>query len=373
MKPYDVTIPVAARDYLASSTLPFLASTDGAIQSRIHKWRLDVCTVCSQLLVELTQDVLLKVKLVECKARALRQVHREVMSWERVDEALGTSRRVSSKLDLTLQVKIHRPPSEQYLPLFVDYHEKQRFMDALSKQAIAAYSRGQRGPFLVATNVPWVVYDAWMCSCDSTWRLEYRRGEVLAYGDPSIVHSTVSSALERSIIFHILQIPGIGLASLPQMITGAGASRLRTISGDKEPDACFFSGSSLAQPARAVLEVAYKNEPLEVLREVLDLWVESGCLVAIGVKIARPGDDFTFVARERGNDGMEIQFGPEFCNEQNRERFVVKFPVSSFTADVKGDYYVEFDLFWLQQYIFRMIEQERQAFEQSVESLCCKS
>ncbi|EFJ24037.1 hypothetical protein SELMODRAFT_415380 [Selaginella moellendorffii] len=236
-------------------------------------------------------------------------------------------------------------------------------MDALEaglKQAVDAYSRGQPGPFVVATNVPWGVYDA----CDSSWRLEYRRGEVLAYGDPSIVHTTVSSALERSIIFHIIQIPGIGLASLTKVITGAGASRLRTITGNKEPDACFFSGSSLAQPARAVLEVAYKNEPLEVLREVLDLWVESGCLVAIGVKIARPGDEFTFVARESGKDAMEIQFGPEFCNEQNRERFVVKFPVSSFTAHVKGDYYVEFDLFWLQQYIFRMIEQERQASEQ---------
>ncbi|EFJ04943.1 hypothetical protein SELMODRAFT_431954 [Selaginella moellendorffii] len=369
MKPYDVTIPVAARDYLASITLPFLASTDGAVQSRIHKWRLDVCTVCSQLLVELTQDVLLKVKQVECKARALRQVHREVMSWERVDEALGTLTRVSSELDLTLQISCQS--KERYMPECKEFptskyalERVKGFMDGLSKQAIAAYSRGQPGPFLVATNVPWVVYHAWMCSCDSTWRLEYRRGEVLAYGDPSIVHSTVSSALERSIIFHIIQIPGIGLASLPQVITGAGASRLRTISGDKEPDACFFSGSSLAQPARAVLEVAYKNEPLEVLREVLDLWVESGCLVAIGVKIARPGDEFTFVARERGNDAMEIQFGPEFCNEQNRELFVVKFPVSSFTADVKGDYYVEFDLFWLQQYIVRMIEQERQAFEQ---------
>ncbi|EFJ24602.1 hypothetical protein SELMODRAFT_414527 [Selaginella moellendorffii] len=236
-------------------------------------------------------------------------------------------------------------------------------MDALEaglKQAVAAYSRGQPGRFVVATNVPWGVYDA----CDSSWRLEYRRGEVLAYGDPSIVHSTVSSALERSIIFCIIQIPGIGLASLTKVITGTGASRLRTITGNKEPDACFFSGSSLAQPARAVLEVAYKNEPLEVLREVLDLWVESGCLVAIGVKIARPGDEFTFVARESGKDAMEIQFGPEFCNEQNRERFVVKFPVSSFTAHVKGDYYVEFDLFWLQQYIFRMIEHERQASEQ---------
>ncbi|EFJ22310.1 hypothetical protein SELMODRAFT_416522 [Selaginella moellendorffii] len=211
-------------------------------------------------------------------------------------------------------------------------------LDVALEAAIAAYERGDRegqGPFLVARNVPWQSYDAWMCGLECCWRLEFKAGDVWMHGDPSIVHETISNWFNTMIITQIQCIPEVECAI--DVISAARASRLATIRGDKEPDQCYFS-SSVLEPQRAVIEVAYKNEGLEALKSSVDLWEASGSLLAIGVKITRELD-LTFVAKERGAAATtELKFGPEFLDESNQEAFVMEFPLSCFTGDVEGDH-----------------------------------
>ncbi|EFJ05749.1 hypothetical protein SELMODRAFT_431346 [Selaginella moellendorffii] len=230
-------------------------------------------------------------------------------------------------------------------------------LDTGLREAIAAYEEGDKeGPFLVAQQVPWAVYDAWMDGLECHWRLQYKEGDVWMHGDPSIVHETVSQWFNTRIISQICTLPGVD--ECLDVITPAGASRLPTVTGDKEPDQCYFSNSDMAR-ARAVVEVAYRNETIETLREVVETWEQSGYKLVIGVKVTSDCQ-FTFLAKEEGSRDMrEIMFGPEFCKAS--EGFVIKFPMSHFTGDVRGDYHIEFDLFKLQQFIIKMMDQELSA------------
>ncbi|EFJ25628.1 hypothetical protein SELMODRAFT_413823 [Selaginella moellendorffii] len=233
-------------------------------------------------------------------------------------------------------------------------------LDAALQEAVADYDRGDKGPFLVAQEVPWQTYDEWMCCLECCWRLGYKAGDVWMYGDPSLVHRTISNWFNATIITQIQLMPEVECAI--DVISAAGASRLETVQGDKEPDLCYFSASRL-EPVRAVIEVAYRNEGLEALKSSVDMWEASGSRLAIGVKITRELD-LTFVAKERGAAALtEIKFGPEFLDESNKEAFVMEFPLSCFTGDVEGDHRIRFDLFGLQQYVIKMIEWERLAKE----------
>ncbi|EFJ36740.1 hypothetical protein SELMODRAFT_403394 [Selaginella moellendorffii] len=255
---------------------------------------------------------------------------------------------------------------------------KERLDRGLEK-AVSLYkecSGTGKGPFLVADNVIYSSFEKWSSNNEDCWRLAFLKGEagsgvgsVYIFGDPSNVHDETKQwffhKLCRQVERHLtLTSPELDIRSFVRVL---GSSRFALGNGSKEPDASFSTASQKHPFPRVVLEVAYKNEPFEVLVRELNHWVRSGCKLAIGIQISyatlstsNSSLQLLWVQEEAGKGTQIIDFSPGICTLDTKEDFLVWFPFSMLSSDVPDchDIPLTFDLYQLQSTIKELVQEE---------------
>ena len=143
------------------------------------------------------------------------------------------------------------------------------------------------GPWIVAIDVPRIIFDAWILSVSGVWKLSYtnEKGRVLLYADPSPPHARGAGWLLTEFSSEITEHFGRQVKHELHFST----SEDYNISGYgvKVHDMSILEQSQIPS---VVAEVGYRNERnFDEVKVEVDLWVFFGVLIVIGIKITDIG------------------------------------------------------------------------------------
>ncbi|CEG40560.1 uncharacterized protein PHALS_10749 [Plasmopara halstedii] len=192
------------------------------------------------------------------------------------------------------------------------------------------------GPVVLCDRITWKDFDQWLDVFEGDvrrWIFEHVPGDdecgrVIIYSLPSDPHEATAGNIMQSIIEEI-QTAGnsIGLIRSVQ-VKASPRCQIGSRRG-KEPDMSISpvgltiggrimdNGKGFPFP-NVVIEVAYKNESLDLLRGGLDNWMlpETSVQVAIGIKLfvrTRRQRRYRAILRVRNSPSQEVEFGIDVC------------------------------------------------------------
>ncbi|KAI5077976.1 hypothetical protein GOP47_0007800 [Adiantum capillus-veneris] len=220
-------------------------------------------------------------------------------------------------------------------------------------------------------------FETWCLKIHTCWKVAFystsrQKGDVLLYGDPSLVHESTIESLKSRIQSQVHDVLRGHHLYFDEVVYLLGAASHNLPNGIvKQPDAAYTSvGAKPPLKPRMTLEVAYKNENLERLIEEVKLWNSWDIKYSAGIKIEvkvtgtreNKADDikmFWVQQYEVEREPTVLEFGPGICKEPNLPRFQVRFLLSCLIeVNPSLDTFICFDLFQVQQKIWNVIADE---------------
>ena len=161
----------------------------------------------------------------------------------------------------------------------------------LYQEALHRADTGQQynpGPWLVAKDIPQIVFDAWVDQVPAVWKLAYKAqtGEVLLYGDPLPPHARTAGWFLMEIGEQLED--NLGRSVKKSFAYSAEERGIISSFGSKVPDFAIIPDpeSGRAVQATVVGEIGYHGETsFQAVKDEVDLWCRNMHPVVIGVKI----------------------------------------------------------------------------------------
>ena len=203
--------------------------------------------------------------------------------------------------------------------------------------------KAEKGPRVVARNIPPALFEIWSIKHESRWKLAYEDdgGVVLLYGDPSRVHENTAGLFTKLILYAVAdaaeEAGGIAARNAARKSLAPAASPLcNLVSRRKEPDFSQTPDDCLQHNPTLVGEVAYRNETLPELKTELSRWTERQDLaqICIGINVddvpAGAADDpyLTIVCKYHRQPHEQLAFGKDTaCTSAGLPQYQFRIPL----------------------------------------------